>query len=124
MNADSKIEQIEKLYGNDKFHGRPLRSMPENQIHAIYGRMQHSGIFEEYESLKDSYVSLFSNEHYIARRRANQMSIFELRDIIPKVIAEKEHKVADGYQFTLEDYLAELQGKELENGNSSETQGT
>ena len=121
--ADSKREQIEKLYGSEHIHGKWLWSMPDNQIHAIFGRMQHSGIFEESESLKDSYVSLFSNEHYIARRRANQMSIYELRDIIPKVIAEKEHKIAEGYQFTLDDYLAELQGKEINDGNSDETQG-
>ena len=122
MNAEAKICEIEKLYGSSYFRGKNLRDMFEGQIHAIYGQMCHSGIFEEYESLKDSYVSLFPNDRYVARKRANSMSIFELRDIIPKVLAQKEHKFPEGYQYTLQDWLDELEGKELnENGNNDET---
>jgi hypothetical protein len=119
MDAEAKIIEIEKLYGSSNFRGKPLRSMYEGQIHAIYGKLCHSGMFEKYESLKDSYVALFPNDRYVARKRANSMSIFELQEIIPKVLADKEHKLPEGYQFTLQDWLNELEGKELnENGNN------
>lgn len=124
MNAEGKRLEISLVYGSSKLRNRDLRDIPDNQIHAIYGRMQQSGIFEEYETLKDSYVALFPNAHYVARRRANAMSVFELRRIIPLVIAEKEKKYPEGYQFTLMDWIDELAGKEHENGNSNQTQGT
>lgn len=122
MDADGKRKEIQAVYGSEYFRGRYLRDMPDKQIHAIYGQLTHSGIFEEYEALKDSYVGLFPNAHYIARRRANKLSIFDLRRIIPEVIKDKEKNFPEGYQFTLMDWLNELEGKEHENGNSTETQ--
>ena len=120
MNADAKRIEIQKLYGTDTFRGRRLQDMPENQIHAIYGQMMHSGIFDEYESLKTSYVTLFLNDIYTARKRANNMSIFQLREVIPKVIAEREKKLPEFYQFTLDDFLAERQiEEEKSNGKNA-----
>lgn len=119
MTSGAKRDEIAKIYGSTKFHGKDLYSMSDAQIHAIYGRMQqkkYNGItiFEEYEALKNSYVDLFPGQNYVARKRANNMSIFQLRDIIPKVLKEKEQKLPDLYQFTLEDWMNELQGQELQ----------
>ena len=113
MNAEGKREEIRKMYGSDIFRGKSLSSMPDNQIHAIYGQLQHSGKFEEYQALKESYISLFPNAHYVAIRRANSMSFFELKDIIEKVLNEKKQNFEEGYQFTLWDWENELEGQRL-----------
>lgn len=111
MDADGKREEIRKMYGSDWFRGKLIKDIPERQIHAIYGQLQHSGKFEEYQSLKESYISLFPHAHYMAVRRANQMSFFELKDIIEKVLKEKQDKFEEGYQFTLWDWENELEGQ-------------
>lgn len=108
MTADAKRQEIKKLYGSSMVRGRDIFQMEDKQIHAIYGRMQHSGLFENYESLKDSYVELFPHQHYEARKRAERMSIFELENIIPRVLLEKQKKFPEGYQFTLCDWMDEL----------------
>ena len=114
MNADGKREEIRKMYGSDIFRGKSLSSMPDNQIHAIYGQLQHSGKFEEYQALKESYISLFPKAHYTAVRRANQLSFFELKDIIEKVLKEKQEQFEEGYQFTLWDWEKELENQKLQ----------
>lgn len=119
MNTEAKRLEIEKLYGSSRFHGKELKYMSEAQIHAIYGRMLHNGIFDEYESLKKSYVDLFPRDIYTARKRANGMSIFELRDVIPKVLASKKQQYELYYQFTIDDLLADMQGKEQKNEENS-----
>lgn len=117
MDANAKRKEIERLYGNSKFRGRDLYSMPDNQIHAIYGRLVNSGKFIEYEMTKQSYINLFPNGIYEARKRANKMSIFELRKVIPQVIAIKEEEEPEGYQYTLYDWL-DILGEGKTNGNS------
>ena len=119
MNAEAKRLEIEKLYGSSRFHGRELKDMSEAQIHAIYGRISNNGIFDEYEALKKAYVDLFPKDIYTARKRANGMSIFELREVIPKVLASKKQQYELYYQFTIDDLLAEMQGKE-EHSNEEE----
>lgn len=115
MDANSKRKEIERMYGNNKFRGKDLYSMPDAQIHAIYSRLVNSGKFTEYEMTKQSYINLFPNGIYEARKRANKMSIFELRKVIPQVIAIKEEEEPEGYQYTIYDLLA-MKGEQ--NGNS------
>lgn len=109
MTAEAKREAIEKLYGNIRFHGKELSSMQERQIHAIYGRLLDSGAFVERDILKRLYIQK-RNHHPGAIKKANQMSLFELR----KAVAEVDQKDQVGYQYTLFDWQQELEGKELE----------
>jgi hypothetical protein len=109
MTAEAKREAIEKLYGNIRFHGKELSSMQERQIHAIYGRLMNSGAFVELDDLKHLYIKQ-RNHHPNAIKKANQMSIFELR----KAVAEVNQKDKPGYQYTLFDWRQELEGKEQE----------
>ena len=109
MTAEAKRDAIEKLYGNIRIHGKELSKMQERQIHAIYGRLVNSGAFAEMDDLKSKYISKRHN-HPMAIKKANQMSLFELR----KAVAEVEQKDQAGYQYTLNDWLQELEGKELE----------
>lgn len=120
MNADSRREEIKKLYGSDIFNNKSLYSMEDRQIYAIYSQLQHSGKFEEYEELKQSYVHLFPNSHYEASRRANNMSIFELRQRIKDIIRQKEQAEPEGYQYTLFDWMRHLEGLEQEKENKNE----
>lgn len=120
MDAEAKKKEIIKMYGTEYIKGQNLNSMSEKQIHAIYGRLLYSGKFEEYEGLKQSYISLFPNARYEATRRASHMSIFELQNTIPKVVAGKK-ELTEGYQFTLMDWLETLQAEEAkgdEDGDS------
>lgn len=109
MTAEAKREAIEKLYGNIKIRRVDVNDMPDRQIHAIYGRLVNSGAFAEMEDLKHRYISK-RNNHPMAIKKANQMSLFELR----KAVAEVEPKDQEGYQYTLNDWLQELEGRELE----------
>lgn len=109
MTAEAKREAIEKLYGNIRFHGKELSSMQERQIHAIYGRLMNSGAFVELDDLKHLYIKQ-RNHHPNAIKKANQMSLFELR----RAVAEGNQKDQAGYQYTLFDWQQELEGKEQE----------
>ena len=116
MTAEAKREAIEKLYGNIRFHGKELSSMQERQIHAIYGRLLDSGAFVERDDLKYKYIQK-RNHHPLAIKKANQMSLFELR----KAVAEENQKDKPGYQYTLFDWQQELEGKEQEKEWQQET---
>lgn len=119
MNADAKREEIKKYYGTDNFRGKNLYLMPDNQIFAIYQSMLARGDFEKYESLRQSYIDLFPDDRYSARRRACTMSIFDLRRAIPEVIKSKMiDGFPEGYQFTLDDILNNKE--EEKDGNSNE----
>lgn len=109
MTAEAKRDAIEKLYGNIRIHGKELSKMQERQIHAIYGRLMDSGTFAEMDDLKYKYISK-RNNHPMAIKKANQMSLFELR----KAVTEVEPKEQAGYQYTLFDWQQELEGKEQE----------
>ena len=112
MNVDAKREEIKKYYGTDVFRGNTLYLMPDNQIHAIYQSMLHRGEFEKYESLRQSYIDLFPNDRYAARKRACKMSIFDLKKAIPEVLNEKMvDGYPEGYQFTLDDILTSQEGE-------------
>lgn len=109
MTAEAKRDAIEKLYGNIRIHGKELSKMQERQIHAIYGRLVNSGAFVEMDDLKREYISKRHN-HPMAIKKANQMSLFELRN----AVTEGNQKDQVGYQYTLFDWQQELEGRELE----------
>lgn len=111
MTAEAKREAIEKVYGNVRIKGTNLSDMQERQIHAIYGRLVDSGLFVEYDDLKHTYITRMGNTQ-MAKKRANNMSIFELRDAVSKAVYNSKEQ--EGYQYTLFDWQQEIEGKEQE----------
>lgn len=116
MTTLEKAAHIERYYGSDYLNGEKIIDFPSNRIYAIYEQMLKDGRFERYENYKESYVALFPNDRYMARIRAEKMSIFELMEAIPQIIFEQTGNFPDGYQYTLFDIM-----KGEDNGNEDET---